>query len=59
MTGKDVVKLLRENGWVIDRVSGSHHIMKKGGRTLSVPVHANRDLAKGLLFALLKEAGLR
>jgi predicted RNA binding protein YcfA (HicA-like mRNA interferase family) len=59
MTGKDVVKLLRENAWILDRVNGSHHILKKDGKTLSVPVHANRDLPKGLLIALLKEAGLR
>jgi predicted RNA binding protein YcfA (HicA-like mRNA interferase family) len=59
MTGKDVVKLLREHGWTVDRISGSHHILKRDGKTLSVPVHANRDLPKGLLVALLKEAGLR
>jgi predicted RNA binding protein YcfA (HicA-like mRNA interferase family) len=30
------VKLLHKNGWAIDRVSGSHHIIKKDGKTLSV-----------------------
>ena len=39
MEGKELVKLLKKNGWQIDRISGSHHIMVKGGRTISVPVH--------------------
>jgi antitoxin HicB len=32
MTGKDMVRLLRENGWAVDRISGSHHIMVKPGK---------------------------
>ena len=39
MTGKEMVKLLKRNGWELDRISGSHHILVKGQKTLSVPVH--------------------
>jgi predicted RNA binding protein YcfA (HicA-like mRNA interferase family) len=59
VTGKDLIGLLKENGWELDRIKGSHHIMIKGNKTLSVPVHSNRDLPKGTLNKILKEAGLK
>jgi predicted RNA binding protein YcfA (HicA-like mRNA interferase family) len=59
MTGKEMIKLLRKHGWEVDRISGSHHIMIKGRKTLSVPVHGNKDLKKGLQQALLKEGGIK
>ena len=59
MTGKELVKRLKLNGWALDRIKGSHHIMINDKRTLSVPVHGNRDLPKGLLNKLLNEGGLK
>ncbi len=58
MKGKELVKLLRENGWELNRISGSHHIMIKDGKSLSVPVH-NTDMKTGTLNKLLKDAGLK
>jgi len=58
MKGKDLVKLLKQNGWTLDRVNGSHHIMIKGSKTISVPCH-NKDLGIGLYNALLKQSGLK
>lgn len=59
MSGKQLIKLLQEKGWLIDRVEGSHHILVKGNKTLSVPVHGSKDLGKGLLHALMKLGGLK
>ncbi len=59
MSGKQLVKLLEKDGWTLDRISSSHHVLKKGSLTVSVPVHANRDLPTGTLNKLLKEAGLK
>jgi predicted RNA binding protein YcfA (HicA-like mRNA interferase family) len=58
VTGKDLVRLLQQHGWRLEHVRGSHHVLRKGGKHISVPVHAGRDLGKGLLARLLKEAGL-
>ncbi len=58
MTGKDLVKLLKRHGWKLEHIRGSHHVLRKDRHQLSVPVHAGRDLGKGLLARLLKEAGL-
>ena len=59
LTGKELVKLLEQHGWKLDRIAGSHHIMKKGNAVLSVPVHGNKALAAGLLSAILRQAGLK
>ncbi len=59
MTGKELLKLLERDGWSLDRISGSHHIMIKGSKTLSVPVHGNKALGKGLLNKLMKVGGLK
>lgn len=54
-----MVKLLRDNGFVLERINGSHHIMKKGVIEVSVPVHAGKDLRPGTQHRILKEAGLK
>lgn len=59
MTGKNLLKLLKKENWELDRINGSHHIMKKDEKTLSVPVHGNRDIPLGILNAILKQAGLK
>jgi predicted RNA binding protein YcfA (HicA-like mRNA interferase family) len=59
VTGKQLIKLFQQNGWRLDRVEGSHHILTKGDRTLSIPVHGSKDLGKGLLHALMKQGGLK
>ena len=59
MSGKDFVKKLMKNGWELDRVSGSHHILRKDGICLSVPVHRNEDLKPGILNNLNKKAGYK
>lgn len=59
MSGKELLKMLRLNGWEQVKIEGSHHIVKKGTATLSVPVHGKKDLGRGILNALLKEAGLK
>ena len=58
MTGKDVVKQLQKNGWAIDRIHGSHYIMKNGTRTETIPVHGNKDLPTGLLNSIKKRTGI-
>jgi predicted RNA binding protein YcfA (HicA-like mRNA interferase family) len=59
LSGKEIVALLRTAGWDLVRVKGSHHILKKGRLTISVPVHGNQALGRGLERKILKEAGLK
>ena len=59
MSGKDFVKKLMKDGWELDRVKGSHHIMRKCGISLSVPVHGNEELKPGIFNELNKKAGYK
>ena len=59
MNGKELLKLLKNNGWQEVRIEGSHHVMRKDNQTLIVPVHGSKSVKKGLLNAFLKEAGLK
>lgn len=58
MTGKEIIKILKKHGWELLRVNGSHHRMGKGSLRTTVPVHANRDIGKGLLSAIEKQTGV-
>ena len=51
MKDKELLKLLQNNGWNLDRVHGSHYILVKDNHMLSVPVHG-KDMKKGLELAL-------
>lgn len=55
---KELLRRLLQDGWVIDRIQGSHHILKKGDKTETVPVHG-RDVPTGLLNKILKHTGLK
>ena len=58
-TGKQIARILLRNGFVLDHVTGSHHIFISADETrrVTVPVHA-KDLPKGTLREILKQAGL-
>ena len=59
MTGKELVRLLEKNGWVVIRTRGSHCTLKKDGeQPVTVPVHT-KELSDGLLKAILKRTGIK
>lgn len=56
-SGADAVKAFRRLGYEVDHQTGSHIILRHSSqRRLTVPNH--RELAKGTLRALIREAGL-
>lgn len=38
----DIRKLLEQEDFILERVSGSHHVFKKNSVTFIVPVHNNK-----------------
>lgn len=59
MKSADLIRELERAGWLLDRVRGSHHIYvhpERGGH-VTVP-HPKKDLGKGLIGAIRKQAGL-
>jgi predicted RNA binding protein YcfA (HicA-like mRNA interferase family) len=61
ISGKELVDHLRRNGWILKRIQGSHHIFMKPGENvrISVPVHGNKPMKKGLQKHLMKMAGIQ
>ncbi|MBD1825375.1 type II toxin-antitoxin system HicA family toxin [Cyanobacteria bacterium FACHB-DQ100] len=58
MSGREVVRVFESLGWEAVRQTGSHIIMTKDEElvTLSIPDH--REVAKGTLRSLIRNAGL-
>lgn len=55
---RQVIRFLEQSGFILDHTSGSHFIFYHpiSHRRAVVPRH-NRDLPKGTLMSLLREAG--
>ena len=60
LQARKLIKILKKAGFVQDRVEGSHYIFfrLKDKRTISVPVHKGRDLGRGLLVSILRDADI-
>jgi predicted RNA binding protein YcfA (HicA-like mRNA interferase family) len=60
MNFKKVEKILKKNGWIHIRTSGSHFQFKKVGIDFvaTVPNHGAKDLSIGVLKSLEKGTGL-
>lgn len=59
MNSREVIKLLKKDGWYLVNVSGSHHQFKhpvKKGRV--TVVHPSRDFPNGTLRSMEKQSGL-
>lgn len=60
MTARELIKVLKKDGWYEKDQKGSHlqliHPKKKG--KVTVPMHSG-DIPKGTLNAILKQAGLK
>lgn len=55
-----LIKFLESNGFHLKRSKGSHLIFfnPNSNITAIVPVHGNKDIKKGTLLAILKQAGI-
>lgn len=59
MTSADLIRMLEKNGWVLRSVKGSHHVFTHPQHPGHVCVpHPRKDLGKGLVHKILKQAGI-
>jgi predicted RNA binding protein YcfA (HicA-like mRNA interferase family) len=60
LTSKDVIRLLYQHGFILDRTRGSHQIFLNPAsrKRVVVPMH-NKSLPIGTLLAILKQAGIK
>ena len=59
VTAEQLIKVLRAIGFYIIRQKGSHVRLKhEDGRVVTIPVHAQQTIGKGLLLKILRDADL-
>ncbi len=58
VSGAKVVGAFEKAGWRQDRQRGSHVVMLKLGRNVSLSVPQHREIAPGTLRALIRSAGM-
>jgi predicted RNA binding protein YcfA (HicA-like mRNA interferase family) len=57
----ELFRLLKNNGWIIVRQKGSHVILRHPEKIeqLTIPFHHGKEVKKGLLKAILKQANIK
>ena len=59
LTARQIIAILQRKGFVRVRQSGSHAIFHHpDGRRTTVPIHGKRDLGRGLLRQIMRDADL-
>ena len=61
MKVRDVTKLLKDDGWYLDRIRGSHKQFKHPTKSglVTVPGKPSDELRPGTLASVLRQAGLK
>ena len=58
VSGEELVRALRRAGFEIRGQGGSHVELRKLEVTVVVPVHGGRDIRRGTLRGILRDAGV-
>ena len=60
ITAKDLIRFLKQNGFIFDSSKGSHqHFVHPHKKTkVTIPVHSGKIIGPGLLKNILQQAGL-
>jgi len=53
---QELLRFLKAFGFVVIRTKGSHvRLRSEDGRSTTVPIHANKEMPKGLLRKIIRE----
>jgi predicted RNA binding protein YcfA (HicA-like mRNA interferase family) len=58
VSGERLIKALRKDGWEVVRQRGSHVRLKKRGRGHALVVPLHREIRRGTLAGILRDADL-
>lgn len=58
ISGRDLVRVLQDLGFELDRRKASHMILHRPDPTTTLSVPDHRELDRGTLRALLRQAGI-
>ena len=58
---RDIIAQVEADGWILQRISGSHRIFRHPGKRgiVVIPGHPNTDMPPGTVNSILKQAGLK
>lgn len=60
MSSKELIKIIKKDGWYLVRVRGSHHQFKHDTKHGKVTIpHPRKYLPKGTIKSIMKQAGLK
>ncbi len=60
MKSGELIKLLKEDGWIVDRIKGSHHILRKEGVDSIISIsHPEKDVSRHQLAQVRRISGLK
>jgi predicted RNA binding protein YcfA (HicA-like mRNA interferase family) len=59
MTSAELIKELKAHGFELVSVRGSHHKLRNAANVTVVVPHPKKDLGKGLIDAIRRQAGLK
>ena len=58
-SSQDIIDLLKDAGFILDRIKGSHHIfLHPQNKKRAVVPHPKKDLPIGTARTILKQAGI-
>ena len=59
-SGREALKAVQRAGFVFDHQRGSHVTLRhpETGRRVTVPIHSGKDLKRGTLRGIIRDAGL-
>ena len=53
---QELLRFLKAHGFVVIRTKGSHvRLRSEDGRVTTVPIHANKEVPKGLMRKIIRE----
>jgi len=58
LSSREVVRIFKKFGWVVIRQRGSHIILIKEGKNITLSIPDHKEVAKGTLKVLISSAGL-
>ena len=58
LKSSELLRILFKSGFQAKRKKGSHLILYKGANMIVVPVHKGRDIPRGTLENIIRQAGL-
>jgi predicted RNA binding protein YcfA (HicA-like mRNA interferase family) len=58
VSGAELIRALERDGWTVVRQRGSHVRLKKANRRNALVVPLHREIRKGTLAGILRDAGL-